>query len=39
MPRRSLITHYTGVNHRPDMPERARDAGGGVYALFDHELF
>jgi hypothetical protein len=39
MPRRSLITHYTGVNHRPDMPERARDVGGGVYALFDHELF
>jgi len=27
MPRRSLITHYTGVNHRPDIPERARDAG------------
>jgi hypothetical protein len=39
MPRRSLITHYTGVNHRPDIPERARDAGGGVYAVSDLELF
>src|SRR5262249_9384627 len=36
MPRRSLITHYTGVNHRPDMAERAQDPGGGIYALFAH---
>ena len=34
MPRRSLITHY----HRSDVPERAQDPGGGIYALFDHEF-
>ena len=38
MPRLALITHYSGVNHRPDMPNRAEDPGGCVYALFDHEL-
>ncbi len=38
MPRRSLITHYSGVNHRPDMPNRAQDADGGTYAVFDHEF-
>ena len=38
MPRRGLIAHYSGVNHRPDMPDRAQDANGGVYALFDHEF-
>lgn len=36
--RRSLITHYSGVGHRPDMPERRTDASGGSYAWFDHEL-
>jgi hypothetical protein len=35
MPRRSLITHYSGVNHRSDMPRRAQEPGGGIYALFD----
>lgn len=35
MPRKSLITHYTGINHRPDMPNRAQHEGGGTYALFD----
>ena len=38
MPRRSLITHYSGVNHRHDMPDRARDEGGGTYAVFDLPL-
>ena len=36
MPRRSLITHYSGVNHRGDMPNRAQHVGGGTYALFDN---
>ena len=36
--RRSLITHYSGVNHRPDMVRRARTETGGEYALFDHPL-
>jgi hypothetical protein len=36
MPRRSLITHYSGVNHRTDMPNRAQAEGGGYYALFDN---
>ena len=36
MPRKSLITHYSGVNHRKDMPYRSTHAGGGSYALFDH---
>ncbi|MEE3623429.1 phytanoyl-CoA dioxygenase family protein [Nitrospirillum sp. BR 11752] len=35
--RRSLIAHYTGVNHRPDMPER-RFEGGGHYAVFHTPL-
>jgi hypothetical protein len=38
MPRRSLITHYTGINHRPDLPDRAQDAGGGIYAVCDQEF-
>ena len=33
--RRSLITHYSGVNHRPDMPNRAEEHGS-AYAVFDH---
>jgi ectoine hydroxylase-related dioxygenase (phytanoyl-CoA dioxygenase family) len=38
MQRRSLIAHYSGVNHRPDMPARATDENGMVYAVFDHPL-
>jgi hypothetical protein len=37
-PRKALITHYSGVHHRPDMPARARDENGMTYALFDHPL-
>jgi ectoine hydroxylase-related dioxygenase (phytanoyl-CoA dioxygenase family) len=37
--RRSLITHYSGESHRPDMPDRRTDpATGGLYAYFDHPL-
>ncbi len=36
--RRSLITHYSGLNHRPDMIERACDADGQNYAVFDVPL-
>jgi hypothetical protein len=36
MPRKSLITHYSGINHRADMPNRTQHEGGGTYALFDH---
>ncbi len=36
--RRSLITHYSGVNHRPDMPAREADANGQMYAMFDIPL-
>jgi len=36
--RRSLIAHYTGVNHRPDMPVRATHEGGGAYAIFNTPL-
>jgi hypothetical protein len=39
MTRRALITHYTGVNHRPDLPNRAQHEGGGIYAVSDNELF
>ncbi len=31
MERRSLISHYSGVNHRPDMPEVALHRGVGRY--------
>lgn len=31
--RRSLITHYSGVNHRQDMPNRAEE-DGSIYAVF-----
>jgi ectoine hydroxylase-related dioxygenase (phytanoyl-CoA dioxygenase family) len=34
MERRSLITHYSGVNHRPDMQNRVEE-GGSVYAVFN----
>lgn len=33
--RKSLITHYSGVDHRPDMTARARDTNGRCYALFE----
>jgi hypothetical protein len=36
--RRSLIAHYTGVNHRPDMMKRGMHEGGGQYALFGAPL-
>jgi hypothetical protein len=38
MERRSLITHYSGVNHRPDMISRAGDENGQNYAVFDIPL-
>ncbi len=38
MERRSLIAHYSGVNHRPDMPERAQDQNGETYAVFHTPL-
>ena len=37
MERRSLITHYSGVNHRADMPDRA-EQHGSQYAVFNHPL-
>lgn len=36
--RRSLISHYSAVAHRPDMTF-VRDAGGGAYASFDIPLY
>jgi hypothetical protein len=36
--RKSLITHYSGVNHRPDMANRAKDGNGMDYALFGKPL-
>lgn len=33
MVRKSLITHYSGVKHRLDMPKRAKDSNGQLYAL------
>ena len=33
MLRKSLISHYSGVTHRDDMPARARDANGQLYAV------
>jgi hypothetical protein len=36
--RRSLIVHYSGVSHRPDMPDRATDDNGQNYAIFDIPL-
>lgn len=36
--RKALIAHYSGVNHRPDMPNRAVE-NGGVYAVFNHPLW
>ncbi|HEX3347611.1 MAG TPA: phytanoyl-CoA dioxygenase family protein [Acetobacteraceae bacterium] len=36
--RRSLITHYSGCRHRPDMTEQRKDENGMAYAWFDHPL-
>jgi hypothetical protein len=36
--RRSLIVHYSGIGHRPDMVEQARDENGQAYAVFDIPL-
>jgi ectoine hydroxylase-related dioxygenase (phytanoyl-CoA dioxygenase family) len=38
MERRSLITHYTEINHRPDMPSRAQHSNGESCAVFDMPL-
>jgi len=37
-PRKSLITHYSGLHHRPDMLRRKRDKNGQIYAVFDMPL-
>jgi hypothetical protein len=37
-PRRSLITHYSGINHRPDMILREQDENGQSYAVFKTDL-
>jgi ectoine hydroxylase-related dioxygenase (phytanoyl-CoA dioxygenase family) len=36
--RRALIAHYSGINHRPDMPGRELDENGHAYAVFDIPL-
>jgi hypothetical protein len=36
--RSSLIVHYSGIGHRPDMIEQARDENGQAYAVFDIPL-
>jgi hypothetical protein len=33
MLRKSLICHYSGINHRRDLPTRAQDANGQLYAV------
>jgi hypothetical protein len=38
MERRSLIAHYSGTGHRPDMVARAQDENGEHYAVFDTPL-
>lgn len=38
LPRKSLIAHYSGLSHRPDMLERAQDQNGMSYAVFDLPL-
>lgn len=35
IPRKSLITHYSGINHRPDMLVTDRDENGKCFAVFD----
>jgi ectoine hydroxylase-related dioxygenase (phytanoyl-CoA dioxygenase family) len=37
MERRSLITHYSGADHRRDMPNRT-EQDGSVYAVFNQPL-
>ena len=37
-PRKSLITHYSGINHRPDMLAREQDGNGQSYAVFNTVL-
>lgn len=32
--RKALIAHYSGLNHRPDMPRRAQHDTGGTYFVF-----
>lgn len=39
MERRSVIAHYSGVNHREDMPGRAQDENGQYYAAFEAKEF
>ena len=36
--RRSLIAHYSGVNHREDMPGRRQDEAGNWFAVFNIPL-
>lgn len=36
--RPALIAHYSGINHRPDMPNRLQDENGAWYAQFGHKL-
>jgi hypothetical protein len=36
--RRSLITHYSGISHRPDITQTAFDDNGQAYAVFDIPL-
>jgi hypothetical protein len=33
--RKSLITHYSGINHRPDILAAERDRNGHAYAAFE----
>ncbi len=37
--RRALITHYSGINHRPDMVTRAQDEHGGWYFQANNPLW
>lgn len=37
-PRKSLITHYSGINHRPDMFVREQDENGHHYAVFRNPM-
>jgi ectoine hydroxylase-related dioxygenase (phytanoyl-CoA dioxygenase family) len=39
MMRKALICHYTGINHRRDLPRRAHDENGECYALVDPNRF
>jgi len=37
--RRALISHYSGINHRPDMPARVTDPNGMQYFAANHPLW